>query len=65
MSKKQLKKYRKSLKKKFTVARKAGKIKAKKGLKKGTYKLKIKVRCSGNANYASYTKTVTLTIKVK
>ena len=65
MSKKQLKKYRKSLKKKFTAARKTGKIKAKKDLKKGTYKLKIKVKCSGNANYAPYTKTVTLTIKVK
>ena len=37
----------------------------KKGLKKGTYKVKVKVKAAGNANYkASAWKTVTFKIKV-
>ncbi len=50
--------------KKITVA-KNGKITLKKGLKKGTYKVKIKVTAAGNTRYAKATKTVTVTIKVK
>ena len=38
----------------------------KKKLKKGTYKVKVKIKAAGNANYkASGIKTVTFTIKVK
>ena len=38
----------------------------KKGLKKGKYKVKVKVTAAGNANYeASGAKTVTFTVKVK
>ena len=51
--------------KKFIVNVKTGKIKVKKGVKKGTYKVKVKVRAAGNANYNSATKTVTVKIKVK
>ena len=50
--------------KKITVA-KNGKITVKKGLKKGTYKIKIKVTAAGNNEYKAATKTVTVTIKVK
>lgn len=50
--------------KNFTVA-KNGKITVKKGLKKGTYKVKIKVTAAGNSEYAKATKTVTVKIKVK
>ena len=49
---------------KITVA-KDGKITVKKGLKKGTYKVKIKVTAAGNNTYKSAAKTVTVTIKVK
>ena len=50
--------------KKITVA-KNGKITVKKGLKKGTYKVKVKVTAAGNATYKAATKTVTVTVKVK
>jgi len=50
--------------KSFTVA-KNGKITVKKGLKKGTYKVKIKVTAAGNSEYAKATKTVTVKIVVK
>ncbi|MBE6741439.1 MAG: hypothetical protein E7570_03960 [Ruminococcaceae bacterium] len=43
----------------------AGKITVKKGLKKGTYKVKVKVKAAGNDTYKSATKIVTVTIKVK
>ncbi|MBR1532478.1 MAG: hypothetical protein IJ643_10520, partial [Eubacterium sp.] len=43
----------------------AGKFTVKKGLKKGTYKIKVKVTASGNTTYKAVTKTVTVTIKVK
>ena len=44
---------------------KAGKITVKKGLKKGTYKVKVKVTSAATTNYKAYSKTVTVTIKVK
>lgn len=51
---------------KKTAISKTGKITVKKGLKKGkTYKLKIKITASGNANYYAKSKTVTLKVKVK
>ena len=37
----------------------------KKGIKKGTYKLKVKVRADGNNNYNAVAKTVTAKIIVK
>ena len=58
------KKGKKNFKKYFKVA-KNGNITVKKGLKKGTYKVKIKVTAAGNSTYKAKTKTVTVTIKVK
>ncbi len=52
--------------KKITIARANGKVTVKKGIKKGTYKVKVKVKAAGNANYkASAWKTVTCKIAVK
>ncbi len=51
--------------KKITVNKKTGKFTVKKGLKKGTYKVRVKVTAAGNKNFAKKTKTVTVTIKVK
>ena len=57
---------KKSGNKKITIAKKTGKVTVKKGLKKGTYKVKVKVKAAGNANYkASKVKTVTFKIIVK
>lgn len=50
--------------KKITVA-KNGKMTLKKGLKKGTYKIKIQVTAAGNNEYNPLIKTVTVKIKVK
>ena len=50
--------------KKITVA-KNGKITVKKGLKKGTYKVKIKVTAAGNSRYKAATKTVTVKIIIR
>ena len=52
-------------KKYFKVSKKTGKITVKKGLKKGTYKLKIKVRAAGDYSYKARTRTASVTIKVK
>lgn len=49
----------------FKVNKKTGKITVKKGLKKGTYKLKIKVTAAGDKTYASKSKTVTCKIIVQ
>ena len=51
--------------KKITVNKKTGKITVKKGLKKGTYTVKIKVNAAGNSTYKSKAKTVAVKIKVK
>ena len=40
-------------------------ITVKKGLKKGSYKLKVNVKAAGNANWKAGSKTVTATIKVQ
>ena len=50
--------------KKITVTNK-GVIKIKKGLKKGSYKVTVKVTAAGNKNYKKLSKNVKVTIKVK
>ncbi len=51
--------------KNITINKKTGKITLKKGLKKGKYKVKIKVTAAGNNNYKKSAKNVTLIITVK
>ena len=52
--------------KKITINKKTGKVTVAKGLKKGTYKVKVKIKAKGNANYkASAYKAVTFKIIVK
>lgn len=52
--------------KKITINKKTGKVTVAKGLKKGTYSVKVKVKAAGNANYkASAYKTVTFKIVIK
>jgi len=51
---------------KFSVNKSNGNITVAKKTKKGTYKIKVKVMSTGNAEYkASDWKTVTVTIKIK
>ena len=56
---------KKNFKKKFSIAKKTGKITVKKGLAKGTYKVTVKATAAGNANWTSAEKAVVITIKVK
>ena len=49
----------------FTVNKTNGKITVKKGLKKGTYKIKVKIASKATANYNAGSKTVLVTVKVK
>ena len=49
----------------FAVNKKTGKVTVKKGTKKGTYTIKIKVTASGNGTYKAATKTVTCKVTVK
>lgn len=57
---------KKNFKKYFKVSSRTGKLTVKKGLKKGIYRIKVKVRAEGNANYkASAWKTVTYKINIK
>ncbi|MBQ7503788.1 MAG: hypothetical protein IJT79_00515 [Ruminococcus sp.] len=49
----------------FRVNRKTGKITIKKGTKKGTYTIKIKVTAEGKSNYKSGSKTTIVKIKIK
>ena len=52
--------------KKITINKKTGKVTVAKGLKKGTYKVKVKIKAAGNANYkASAYKTVTFKIIIQ
>ena len=52
--------------KKITINKTSGKVTVKKKLKRGTYKVKVKVMSKGNATYkASSWKTVTFKIKVR
>ena len=50
--------------KKITVS-KGGIITIKKGLKKGTYPIRVSVTAAGNANYSKISKIVTIKVKVK
>ena len=53
-------------KKYFKVNSKTGNITVKKGLQKGTYKVKVNVTAAGGTNYKAKTvKNVTATVKVK
>lgn len=51
--------------KKIKINKKNGKITIKKGLKKGTYKIKVKVKAAGNTNYNPITKTLKIKIKIR
>ena len=52
--------------KKITINKTTGKVTLGKGLKKGAYKVKVRVKAAGNANYnASAWKTVTFKVVVK
>lgn len=57
--------YKKVSGNKKIIISKAGKIMVKKGLKKGNYKIKVKVTAAGNKSYKTKSKTVALTIAVK
>ncbi len=48
----------------ISVNAKTGALKLKKGLKKGTYKVKVATTAAGTANYLPATKTTAVTIKV-
>jgi hypothetical protein len=50
---------------KIKIIKKNGNVTVGKGLKKGLYKVKVKVSASGNAQYKSGSKTVIFKIKVK
>ena len=56
---------KKSFKKYFKVNRNTGKITVKKRLKKGTYKVTVKVKAAGDNKYKAAEKKVTFKIKVK
>jgi len=61
-----VKKGKKNVKKKILINTKTGKVTLKRNLKKGTYKVKVKVKASGNRNYkASAVKSVVFIVKVK
>ena len=60
------KKGSRSFRKYFGISKTTGKLTVKKGLKKGTYKVKVKVRAAGNKSYKpSAVKSVTCTVKVR
>lgn len=49
----------------FKVNAKTGRLTVKKRLKKGTYRLRIRVKAAGNGQYEPATKTVTCKVRVK
>ena len=51
--------------KKIIINKKTGKVTLKKGLKKGTYKVKVKVTASGDSSYKALANTVTFKVKVR
>ncbi len=51
--------------KSITIGSKNGKIKVKKGLKKGTYPINISIKAAGNKNYKASTKKITFKVVVK
>ena len=56
---------KKSGNKKILVNKSIGTFKVKKGLKAGTYKVNVLVKCTGNATYLPIKKTVTAKLKVQ
>ena len=50
--------------KKITINKKTGKVTFKKGLKKGTYKVKVAVKAAGDSYFKAKTQKLTLKIKV-
>ena len=58
------KKGTKSFKKYFKINKSTGKVTVKKGLSKGTYKVKVRCTAAGNGNYLKGTRTVTITVRV-
>ena len=59
------KKGSKSYKTKFRINAKSGKVTVKKGLKKGTYKVRVRITASGNDSRKPASKTVTFKVRVK
>lgn len=55
----------KKYKKYFSLNKKTGKLTIKKGLKKGTYKLRIKVTDNGGLSYRKAVKTIKVAVKVR
>ena len=56
---------KKSFRNYFKINKKTGTVTVKKGLKKGTYKIKVKVKALGNSKYkASAYKKVTFKVRV-
>ena len=51
--------------KRISVNKKTGKITVKKGLKKGTYRLNIRVKAAGKGSYLPASKKVTVTVRVR
>lgn len=51
--------------KKFTVNARTGKITVKKSVKKGNYKIKVKVSATGDRNHSAASRVVTVKIRVK
>ena len=51
--------------KNIKFAASSGKVTVKKGVKKGTYKIKVKMTVSGNDMYDAYSAIKTIKIKVK
>lgn len=49
----------------ITVNSKTGKFTVKKGLKKGTYRVKVQIRSAAKGNYNAAIRTMTVTVKVK
>ena len=47
------------------ASKKTGKITVKKGPKKKTYKLKVRIKAAGTGNYKAKTSTVTVNIRVR
>ena len=62
---KKVKLNKKKYSKKFVVDPSSGRITVKKGVKKGKYKLTVKVRAGGDRHYAAKIKNVKVTIRVK
>ena len=56
---------KKSVKSSFTVDKKTGKLTIKRGLKKGTYNVELKVSAAGDKSHNKATRKVTITVKVK